>query len=248
MAFRFRTFRLFLTSLIILLSGTSIGLALSVMRVFSHPHVGWIVISIQATSIIRAVFSIARKQLFTSCQSVASEAVGLFVLFPFQLILALVIVSGPFTPEAENLPYTPLTLQIFVLINSAIQLLYTTGIIVTATLTVSAFDRDVWVRDIDASPSPFPVPVVLAFYFPCCFSLPQYGHHETNDKSAVPCFPGCNCTTKTSTLDSAMEPEMRVPRGGLLSGWKSSGSLSRTLVRVPNAAERRSSITIAFEV
>ncbi|KAF8739434.1 hypothetical protein AX14_009612 [Amanita brunnescens Koide BX004] len=212
--------------------------------------------SITHTPPILSRNSIARKLILKDNQSVGSEAVGLFALFPFQLMLALAIVSGAFTPEAAHQIYTPLALQIFVLVNAAIHFCYTIGIIFTATLTVTAFDRNVWARDIDSSPSPFPVPVVLGFYFPCCYSLPQTECHDTNDSqvmSTVPCLPGCNCATKLRLPDCAQATvaDAPVPKRGLLSGlsgWKSSGSLSRSLVRVPNAAERRSSINIAFEV
>lgn len=80
--------------------------------------------------------SITRKLLLKDNQSVGSEAVGLLALFPFQLsqsinycfvpilknapVLALAIVSGAFTPEAACPIYTPLVLQIFVLVNGTI--------------------------------------------------------------------------------------------------------------------------------
>ncbi|KAF8629838.1 hypothetical protein AX15_003204 [Amanita polypyramis BW_CC] len=248
MAIRFRTFRHALVGFTIVLSCVSIGLGLSLVKAFAHPHTGWMVVSIQIVSTLRALFSITRKRLLKETQSIASEVIGLFILLPFQLILALVTVSPPLLREATPLSYAPLVMQIIILLNSSVHLFYTTGIILMATLTSSAFDRDVWIRDIDSSPSPFPVPIVLAFYFPCCCSLPSSEDHNTNDSqtmSAVPCLPGCNCTTKLRGPTTAEPGE---PKRGLLSGWKSSGSLSQSLVRIPNAAERRSSITIAFEV
>lgn len=70
-------------------------------------------------------------------QSVGSEVIGSFGLFPFQLsqsiiflctpctegclVLALAIVSGAFTPEAARSSATPLVLQIFILINGIIR-------------------------------------------------------------------------------------------------------------------------------
>lgn len=81
--------------------------------------------------------SITRKLLLKDNQSVGSETIGLFALFPFQLsqpinyclfsilknasVLALAIVSGAFTPEAALPIYTPSVLQIFVLVNGAIR-------------------------------------------------------------------------------------------------------------------------------
>lgn len=76
---------------------------------------------------------------------------------------------------------------------------------------------------------------------------------ENDDQmmSTVPCLPGCNCTTKLRLPDTQTTvTNAPAPRGLLsgLPGWKSSGSLSQSLIRIPNAAERRSSINVAFEV
>src|SRR6266704_2061402 len=80
----------------------------------------------------------------------------------------------------------------------AIDLLYGAGFILAAILTVPAFDRDVWIRDIDASPSPFPISVLFAFYFPCCCSLPlnECDAPDSPVVPSIPCFPGCNCPAK----------------------------------------------------
>ncbi|KAF8635216.1 hypothetical protein AX17_003992 [Amanita inopinata Kibby_2008] len=204
-------------------------------------------VSIQTVSIFRGLFSVFRKPLFKEVQSVASEAISLFALFPFQLIIALVTLSAPFRPESSQLSYAPLILQIFVLLNAGVL-----GLILVATITVSAFDRDVWIRNIDASPSPFPIAILFAFSCPCCYSIPPAGDRELDDEqgtSEVPCLPGCNCANKLRMPDNA-QPQVvdaSASTRSILSGLKGSESISRTLVRIPNAIERRSSIAIAFE-
>lgn len=40
-------------------------------------------------------------------------------------------------------------------------------------LTYFSFDRNVWKRDIDSSPAPFPFEIILAILLPCFFSRPN---------------------------------------------------------------------------
>ncbi|KIL65901.1 hypothetical protein M378DRAFT_76275 [Amanita muscaria Koide BX008] len=252
MTFRFRTFRQLLSGLIIVMSSTCVGLSLYLLQAITPSAIAWLVIAVHSVSALRALFSATRKPLLKETQTVASESIWLFVLFPFHLILTLLIITGPFTPAAQHSSYTPLALQVFVLVDAIVHICYAVGVILVAMLTARAFDSDVWIRDLDASPSPFPIPVLFASYFPCCFSLPpsEYDRGETPVMSSVPCFARCNCATKSSIADTSQPSTGTLlgPRSGLLSSFKSSSSLSHTLVRIPNAAERRSSITVSFEV
>ncbi|PFH46725.1 hypothetical protein AMATHDRAFT_69242 [Amanita thiersii Skay4041] len=255
MGLRFKTFRRILAGIIIAISCTCFCLTLSLLPYFTRTSIAWVVASLQLLSILRTLFSTLRKTLLREAQSVASETISLFILFPFQLILGLVILSSPFIPDLPNEFYAPLVLQIFIIINSAIHVLYTAGLVFVSTLTVSAFDRDIWIRDFDASPSPFPLSILLAFSCPCCCSLPdterqQIADEEESHGSVVPCLPGCNCMNKPQAPDiTEVETGLRPVRSSILSGWRgSSESLSHKLVRVPNEVERRSSIAVAFEV
>ncbi|KAM6502080.1 hypothetical protein JOM56_002057 [Amanita muscaria] len=237
MTFRFRTFRQLLSGLIIVMSSTCVGLSLYLLQAITPSAIAWLVIAVHSVSALRALFSATRKPLLKETQTVASESIWLFILFPFHL--------------TQHSSYTPLTLQVFVLVDAIVHISYAVGVILVAMLTARAFDSDVWIRDLDASPSPFPIPVLFASYFPCCFSLPpsEYDRGETPVMSSVPCFARCNCATKSSIADTSQPSTGTLgPRSGLLSSFKSSSSLSHTLVRIPNAAERRSSITVSFEV
>jgi hypothetical protein len=130
------------------------------------------------------------------------------------------------------------------------------GLIITGILTAHSFDVDVWNRDIDSSPSPFPVRIIFAYVFPC-YTIPEADGDEEDDdddegrlyhaSGERSCFPGCNgcqCSPRK------VAPEMMVQNGtrGSLTGSSIGGSLSASLVRIPNEFERRSSIMIAFEV
>jgi hypothetical protein len=141
---------------------------------------------------------------------------------------------------------------------------YTVSLVITAMLTVCVFDRDIWCRDIDSSPSPFPMLVLFAFVFPCLSrrstsSSRPLSADLISELESLHCVPGCNCATKPPSLHP---PEMSHAHSssdhGIVLGHEGNhsqdqnlrglGSLSRSLVRMPNAVERRSSIVIAFEV
>jgi hypothetical protein len=124
-------------------------------------------------------------------------------------------------------------------------LLYTVGLLTTTILTAFSFDTEVWYRDIDASPSPFPVPVLVAYIFPCFFpQTSELGPDPTTDEDGHPhCLPGCNCTKASPPETSSYLIESMTGNNSFIQGSK-----SRSLVRLPNETERRTSITIAFDV
>ena len=129
-----------------------------------------------------------------------------------------------------------------------IDLAYTVGLLLVAFLTVLAFDRDVWLRDLDSSPSPFPMQVLFAFVFPCLapffdatrFLVPQ---SSTQEPPSLFCPPGCNCERNKFPIDQHELPDAATHRS--IKNAPASVS-ARTLVRVPNAIEQRDSTVISF--
>lgn len=134
-----------------------------------------------------------------------------------------------------------------------IDITYTFCFILVAILTVCAFDRDVWYRDIDSIPSPFPMMVLFLFVLPCLRRQPPPDPILEDTEvvhSGTYCLPGCNCRAKPELASSptiSRTPE-QPPQLGDLFRFGSNSSLSRSLVRIPDAIERRSSIIIAFDV
>jgi hypothetical protein len=129
-----------------------------------------------------------------------------------------------------------------------IDLAYTFGFLLVALLTVPAFDRDVWLRDLDSSPSPFPMHVLFAFVFPCLapffeatrFLVPQ---SSTQEPPSLVCLPGCNCELNKVPIDQDDLPVAATT----ISMENARASVSaRSLVRVPNAIEQRDSTVIRF--
>ncbi|GLB37370.1 hypothetical protein LshimejAT787_0404210 [Lyophyllum shimeji] len=255
MSVRFCTFRRILLGLIAVLSCVSIGLSIPLLPCLRHRKVLWTIVPIQGACLIRSSWSALRKPVLKHEQSVARETIELFLLVPFELVLALVTATSPL--EREDGPRVlPLVLQVFILVNTIINLSYSAGLFLTTLLTSAAFDSDIWLRDIDSSPSPFPIPILLVFMFP--FLSRWYSPPRTPDSSdeahqAEPlhCLPGCQCTTKAHPFIANDPPvEVTDPCLAGTSSFRSSnrGSISGSLVRIPNAIERRMSIAIAFEV
>ena len=128
----------------------------------------------------------------------------------------------------------------------AIDLAYTVGLLLVALLTVPAFDRDVWLRDLDSSPSPFPMQVLFAFVFPCLapfFEATRFLVPQSREPPSLVCLPGCNCELNKFPIDEGNLPLAATTR----SMENAPASVSaRTLVRVPNAIEQRDSTVISF--
>ncbi|KAF8070413.1 hypothetical protein FPV67DRAFT_1018660 [Lyophyllum atratum] len=253
MSRRFSTFRKFLLGLIIAISCISIGLCIPLLPVLRDRKIFWMIVSIQSACLVRSLWSALRKPLLKHHQSVANETIGLILLLPFELVLALVTATSPLERERTS-RLTPTILQVFVLVNAVINLSYTACLLLTTLITSAAFDTDIWVRDIDSSPSPFPI---LLFVFPCLsrwYSSPtsQESVDVTHEATTLHCLPGCQCTNKPHPL-SPRCPSLGTPTESGFSRNDSDQpsnptSLSRSLVRIPNAIERRVSIAIAFEV
>ncbi|KDR75266.1 hypothetical protein GALMADRAFT_249263 [Galerina marginata CBS 339.88] len=259
---RFQVVRHLLGVIIALTAVISVSLGAILAKYFLRRGIAWLLVSVEICSIIRSIWSAIRKPVFASPQPVASEAIGLFVLFPFQLIIVLVMSS--ISPKHGVHALEFLVLRVFVVTSSVLHLTYTVALIAVAALTVPAFDGDVWMRDIDSTPSPFPLPIIFAFFCPCIarrFSatrllVPQPTPHEPPPNVCLPsCQPNCcfhgdlsfgpkptiaqtENNPNASSEHPPKEPElMRKPP-----------ILPHTLVRVPNAAERRASIYLALPI
>ncbi|KAJ7125019.1 hypothetical protein C8R44DRAFT_914477 [Mycena epipterygia] len=253
MSITFRTFRKILLGIILLVSTASLALSLYLRPSFAHPNTAYVLVGILATLILVSTLSILRKTLFDSPQSVATETLGLFTLLPFALINTLYTLTLSVTPEPTTL-WIFAILQILVIIGTVIHGLYTMGLIATAMFTVCAFDRDVWIRDIDSSPSPFPMSVLFWFIFPCFsgppstpFDLTPFTDEDVPEyHQSLVCLPGCNCSVAKTQIPNPSEPETSMdptPNMRMVRGLS-----SRSLVRVPNDVERRMSIAIGFSV
>lgn len=141
-----------------------------------------------------------------------------------------------------------------------------------AMLTHFSFDKNVWKRDIDSSPAPFPFPIIVPILLPCFFRRPDMaplpfpsGPVETTPVIRPPCITGiCECPTKQVVIpqeSNSNEPKdtsaptlSDKPRASMPSSEtrlsvvsrRSSITTSQSLIQVPNAAQRRMSFPLTL--
>lgn len=109
---------------------------------------------------------------------------------------------------------------------------YVLSLLLLALATQACYDRDVFMKDIDASPSPFPLRVVFAYLRACVF---RRGATARRLAVADVCLPGCACDRKLHRLDAGDgDSEVDVEPG-------------EGFIRVPTEDERRNSIVVTFE-
>ncbi|KAF5320770.1 hypothetical protein D9619_001510 [Psilocybe cf. subviscida] len=258
----FGCFRRFLCGIIALTAAISMVLAVYLSKFFMRQGIVWLLVGVQLFSFLRATWSAVRKPMFRLPQSVASETVGLFVLLPFQLIIVLLMASMGPKPGRWHHPIF-LHLRIFSITSASIHILYTVGLVAVSMLTVPAYDADVWLRDIDSVPSPFPSAIIFAYICPCVarhFAATRdfVSEPEPSDPPTTECLPTClpNCTTHNSSPrypkplgcnNTGQENEQlgdATPETTQRNSRQGPPVLPRSLVRLPNAAERRASIYV----
>ncbi|KIJ70098.1 hypothetical protein HYDPIDRAFT_35532 [Hydnomerulius pinastri MD-312] len=138
--------------------------------------------------------------------------------------------------------------------NATLVFVYAAGIILLALLTQFSYDQDIWSRDIDSSPCPFPFAILIVYAFP---STAKYFHMTpvelTSPRQAALsgeyCLPGCPCHTK---LPDGADVEMSnglssvtLPRTESYTSY--TGSTRSTVpIRVPTAMERRNPIPVTL--
>ncbi|KAF8138459.1 hypothetical protein EV363DRAFT_1580254 [Boletus edulis] len=227
MALSFRTARRLWMGLVALVSLTCIFLAVVLwLHGYSKSKNFGALVVIPCFAFAGAVWTIFKKMFF-SPQIVCVEVTWVFALLPFQILL------GLFAFESDGALRTRFTaiyeaLVALVWTNSVLVFLYTAGIISLALLTQFSFDQEIWARDIDSSPCPFPFPVLLVYAFPFAAKYFRGTPVESRGAPATAthyCVPGCSCHTKpTEVVEGTNYIE---------------GTHSSIPIRVPTAMERR---------
>jgi hypothetical protein len=135
-------------------------------------------------------------------------------------------------------------------------LIYIIALLALSTVTQLAFDADVWKRDIDASPSPFPMSIIVPYALPFAarfFSCPSPTLQTSAPTTTAPhayCLPGCTCTCKLLPPPSHPHTSTTPPlESRTSSAGSTSGGSTRSIVpvRLPTEMERRRSIIVAFD-
>ncbi|KAG8218631.1 hypothetical protein J3R82DRAFT_4295 [Butyriboletus roseoflavus] len=114
--------------------------------------------------------------------------------------------------------------------------IYAAGIILLALLTQFSCDQEIWARDIDSSPCPFPFPVLLVYAFPFAAQYFRGTVAESREAAVDYCLPGCPCHAKPTEALSL----------GVENADYTEGTQSSIPIRVPTAMERHNAIRVTL--
>lgn len=247
MAVSFRTARRFSMGLIGTLSLACLALSLFLWGAgYSKSNNIGAVIVISTGAFIGSIWTIFTKVVHKP-QLVSVEATWTFALLPFEILLGLFSVNLDITNvPAAHAPY--LCLATLIWLNAALVFIYAATIILLAFLTQVLHDQDVWSRDIDSSPSPFPLHIIVAHTFSSLsrpFSLVTRQNKPTSPVLKEHCFPGCTCSRK---LPSSSLADLRTlgPTLENVTGDVSRSPHPLINIRVPTAMERPKPIAITL--
>ncbi|KAE9408660.1 hypothetical protein BT96DRAFT_913801 [Gymnopus androsaceus JB14] len=218
--------------------------AIFLCRSFVSSNGIWIIGTLELALFVLFANSAISKLLFKHQISVMQEICSSFAAFALGTVLALFVVSLPVNDkeiaQVKNMdPIMRVWVRIVITIMFALNM---------AMLTHFSFDKNVWKRDIDSSPTPFPFPII-----------------ETTPVIRPPCITGiCECPTKQVVIpqeSNSNEPKdtsaptlSDKPRASMPSSEtrlsvvsrRSSITTSQSLIQVPNAAQRRMSFPLTL--
>ncbi|KAG1755547.1 hypothetical protein EDB19DRAFT_413638 [Suillus lakei] len=248
MAISFRTARRSLMGLMGTLSLVCLALSLFLWGAgYSKSNNIGAVIVIPTGAFIGSVWTIFTKVVHKP-QLVSVEATWTFALLPFEILLGVFSVNlNIANVSAAHAAY--LCLATLIWLNAALVFIYAATIILLALFTQVSHDQDVWSRDIDSSPSPFPLHIIVAYAFSSLtrpFSLAAHQNRPTSPISKEYCFPGCSCSRKLPNSSSLADlrtlgPTLENTTGNVL---RSPHPLIN--IHVPTAMERPKPIAVTL--
>ncbi|KAG2757405.1 hypothetical protein P692DRAFT_20302915 [Suillus brevipes Sb2] len=182
-------------------------------------------------------------------QLVSVEATWTFALLPFEILLGLFSVNLNIA-NVRTAHAAYLCLAILIWLNAALVFIYAATIILLALLTQVLHDQEVWSRDIDSSPSPFPLHVIVTYAFSSLtrpFSLVTRQNRPPSPVSNEHCFPGCSCSHKLPNPSHLTDPRILGPTLENTTGNVSSSPHPLINIRVPTAMGRPKPIAITLQ-
>ncbi|KAG2156196.1 hypothetical protein DEU56DRAFT_906367 [Suillus clintonianus] len=246
MAISFRTARRCSMGLIGTLSLACLALSLFLWGVgYSKSNNIGAVIAIPTGAFVGSMWTIFTKVAFKP-QLVSVEATWAFALLPFEICLFSVNLNVANVPAAHA---AFLCLAILAWLNAALVFIYVATIILLALFTQVLHDQDVWSRDIDSSPSPFPLHIIFAYAFSSLarpFSLVARENQPTPPVSEEYCFSGCTCSRKLPNSSSLADFRTLGPTLENTTGDVSRSPHPLINIRVPTAMERPKPIAVTL--
>ncbi|KAJ3852651.1 hypothetical protein EV368DRAFT_82311 [Lentinula lateritia] len=184
----------------------------------------WIIGFLEVALVFLFVNSAVAKPLFKHTTSVLQELCSSFAAFALNSgpslfnmadstlsdysVLSLLVVSLEVNDKEIARLNMGFTIYVWIRIVLAVvftQFGYTIILVALAMLTHFSFDKNVWKRDIDSSPAPFPFAIIVSILLPCVFHRPDLtllpfpsGPADASPVIRPPCnFPGtCGCPEK----------------------------------------------------
>ncbi|KAG2077274.1 hypothetical protein BDR04DRAFT_1088219 [Suillus decipiens] len=151
-------------------------------------------IVIPAGAFIGSIWTIFTKVVYKP-QLVSIEAAWTFALLPFEILLGLFSVNLNIE-DTSAAHATYLCLAALIWLNAVLIFIYAATIVLLSLFTQVSHDQDVWSRDIDSSPSPFPLHIIVAYAFSSLTQPFSRQNQPTFPVSKEHCFPGCTCSRK----------------------------------------------------
>ncbi|KAJ4493848.1 hypothetical protein C8J55DRAFT_169616 [Lentinula edodes] len=208
MTFRFSTIRRILSVNLAFIHISCLALAIYLCRSFMSRNTIWIIGFLEVALVFLFVNSAVAKPLFKHPTSVLQELCSSFAAFALNSVLSLLVVSLEVNDREMARFNMGLAIHIWIRIVLAVvftQFGYTIILVTLAMLTHFSFDKNVWKRDIDSSPAPFPFAIIVSILLPCVFRRPDLtllpfpsGPADASPVIRPPCnIPGtCGCPEK----------------------------------------------------
>ncbi|KAJ3813153.1 hypothetical protein F5876DRAFT_74158 [Lentinula aff. lateritia] len=152
----------------------------------------WIIGFLEVALVFLFVNSAVAKPLFKHTTSVLQELCSSFAAFALNSgpslfnmadstlsdysVLSLLVVSLEVNDKEIARLNMGFTIYVWIRIVLAVvftQFGYTIILVALAMLTHFSFDKNVWKRDIDSSPAPFPFAIIVSILLPCVFHRPD---------------------------------------------------------------------------
>jgi len=216
--------------------------SLAIREHLSHTTDICILIIIPFVCLVSALALLFHNRIFANSytKSVTAEVMWTGVIAPLSLVMCLYTYTLSPAPAYASVFWPFAVLRALAWTLALLVTFHGLGVLVLGVLTATTADRDVWVRPISGSPSPFPLALIAHTLFAKIHPSPK----EAAPRS-IPhlCLSGCTCAEK-------LPASVSLPRDRLSeAGRQSSGSRESSVVpgiRLPNAAERHAAIFVGF--
>ncbi|KAF9268735.1 hypothetical protein L218DRAFT_984104 [Marasmius fiardii PR-910] len=218
--FSFRLFRRLIAGLFALAHLTSATLELSLHAAFSQPILAWTLFGIDMVTIGWFFTAAIVKPALKKRHTVTEELFSAFVMFVLSVVLSLIALTVSMKTSEIEKPRVILIARIWLRVlvfTSFSQFVYVCGFFILTGMTMVTYDHSIWERNMDGSPSPFSMTILLSHMLPFIFQIkmrnnrasltPEDDDLEMNGSSTGRSRPNCygygrSCNCRFTEKDS----------------------------------------------